>query len=757
MSRLICCIPILISTLIGKDWIQLKNGVQECNITVLASDDYQTLIEINISGFYRNDTIILGQKYDNIEVPSTGWRLTPGLPLLPAIYKLIAIPSSKDVKLTIIEKEDTLLSNYYLIPSPSINPDNSDTFIIDEDIYNFDSFFPDSLTAYYGPALWRDCRVIQLKVYPVQFNPVKREIRIVTKLKLKVEYIGVNRVNDPVHPLRLTKAFVKLYKKYILNYEEYIKERTEWEGSYLIIVHDNFYEACLPFFRWKSRLGHNVVIKSLSEIGYDSVAIYDYIKHAYDDWSVPLEYVLLIGDDNFLPTYRCDVSSYSQTFGIIPSDLIYSCVSGNDYLPDIIVGRFSIGSSDECENMRSKIMNYESGTIGGDWYKRETGICIEEEVSQYAIGFIRRKLLAHGFLQADSLYKPHNDVISNIINSGRNFVVYHGHGSSQWWSPWANYTVEDVQDLNNDVPLIVNAISCLTNCFILKGGGGGQIFCMDEAFTCCNKGAVSYWGATNRLWMRYSDMLNIGFFETMFETNIYNLGYSCDGAKFFVLNIFGANDTTKAAFYLMNLLGDPSMQIWTDIPKYLFLAWPGNAEWGETYRVYVYVYEGQYTNPIEDALVCIWNKQGGPTEIHLTTHSGADGYAYLGPIPSGYEGPANLTASKHNHRADLKDINIVAIKGPYYLSTSSPDMISIRLNWQDFSGREAGFIIARKVDNGPWNYSWKDIPQQNLTQYIDTDVQFGHKYTYMVRCYDPGYQHLSSWSNEASGVCGAVA
>jgi hypothetical protein len=93
MSPLLC----------GKDWIQLKNGVQECNVAVLASDDYQTLLEIRISGFYKSDTLILGQKYDNIEIPGTGWRLAPGVPLLPAIYKLIAIPSSKDVKLTILE------------------------------------------------------------------------------------------------------------------------------------------------------------------------------------------------------------------------------------------------------------------------------------------------------------------------------------------------------------------------------------------------------------------------------------------------------------------------------------------------------------------------------------------------------------------------------------------------------------------------------------------------------------------------------
>lgn len=216
MRRLIYFVLILTTFLSGKTWIQLKGSGQECNVAVLASDDYQTLLEITINGFYRGDTTIAEKRYNIVEIPGTGWRLTPGVPLLPAIYKIAAIPSSKDIKLTILEKEDTLLSDYYLVPGPSIDPENPDTFIIDENVYNSENFLPDSITAYYGPALWRDYRVIQLKIYPVQFNPVQKQIRIITKLILKIEYIGVNTVNDPTHSPRPTKAFTRLYEKYIL-------------------------------------------------------------------------------------------------------------------------------------------------------------------------------------------------------------------------------------------------------------------------------------------------------------------------------------------------------------------------------------------------------------------------------------------------------------------------------------------------------------------------------------------------------------
>ncbi|MEO0226659.1 MAG: C25 family cysteine peptidase, partial [candidate division WOR-3 bacterium] len=750
---LILIFTILCSFSNGKDWIKLEGTGQECLINVIHSDDFQTSLEIAVPGFYKIDTVINNTEYNIVDIPNTGVYLREGLPMVPAIYKIIAIPSSKDVKVTLVVIKDTLLSDYCLMPAQRPLPEFvPDSFIINDSLYNRDIYYPETLASYYGPALWRDYRVIQLQVYPIQFNPLIRKIRIITKFKVIIEYVGLNTGNNPILPPRPTKTFTKLYKKYILNYDEYIGERTEWEGSYLIIVHDIFYEACLPLFSWKSRLGHKVVIKPLSEIGFTTQAIYNYIKHAYENWSIPLEYVLFIGDDNYLPAYRYNDPNYP--YNPIPTDHNYSLIAGDDYLSDIFIGRLPAGSSSEATNMRSKIMLYEGGNLTGDWYKRETGICITQSgrIFDYTIGVVRQMLLSHGFLQADSLNHPSPIAIADSINRNRNFVVYRGHGDTTEWSSVEFTTAHVLNNLTNtnSYPVVI-APTCLANNFTYTGH-----FCMGEAFMCQPKGGVGYFGATNISYSFYNDTLTIAIFHAMLEDCITNLQPACNDGKMHVINYYGANDPqARETAYLMNLLGDPSLEMWTDIPKILSLDWPGNAEWGETYRVYVH--DPQY-NPIKDALVCIWNKQGWPNGIHLTGYSGADGYAYLGPIPSGfYEGPANLTASKHNYRPKLLDINIVALKGPYYLVASSPDMISIKLNWQDFSGREAGFIIARKVDDGQWNYNWKDIPQPNLTQYIDTDVQFCHKYTYMVRCYDAGYQHLSPWSNETHAVCGALA
>ncbi|KPJ72934.1 hypothetical protein AMJ52_04550, partial [candidate division TA06 bacterium DG_78] len=81
------------------------------------------------------------------------------------------------------------------------------------------------------------------------------------------------------------------------------------------------------------------------------------------------------------------------------------------------------------------------------------------------------------------------------------------------------------------------------------------------------------------------------------------------------------------------------------------------------------------------------------------------------------------------------------------------DPNSIILQWQDNSSIEAGFKIARKVDDGEWNENYKTVGA-NTTQCPDT-VSFLQKYSYKVRAYDDqGY--YSDWSNIVEFTSGVL-
>jgi hypothetical protein len=101
-------------------------------------------------------------------------------------------------------------------------------------------------------------------------------------------------------------------KKYIfLLLTLYIAASAQEAGArYLIITHDNFYNAIQPLAQWKHRKGMRTKVVKLSQIGSSTSQIKNYIESAYDTWQIPPEFLLLVGAPNYLPWG----SSYSDNY-----------------------------------------------------------------------------------------------------------------------------------------------------------------------------------------------------------------------------------------------------------------------------------------------------------------------------------------------------------------------------------------------------------------------------------------------------------
>jgi hypothetical protein len=88
-----------------------------------------------------------------------------------------------------------------------------------------------------------------------------------------------------------------------------------------------------------------------------------------------------------------------------------------------------------------------------------------------------------------------------------------------------------------------------------------------------------------------------------------------------------------------------------------------------------------------------------------------------------------------------------------------PTPNSVTIRWTDNSGIEAGFKIARKIDDGGWNENYATVGPSpgvgGIVQFTD-NVEFLHKYTYKVRAYD-NQGHYSAWSNVVEYTSGMLA
>ena len=57
-------------------------------------------------------------------------------------------------------------------------------------------------------------------------------------------------------------------------------------ARYLIVTHDDFYDAVLPLAEWKHKKGMKTKVVKLSDIGSTSSQIRTYVQNAYDNWLI---------------------------------------------------------------------------------------------------------------------------------------------------------------------------------------------------------------------------------------------------------------------------------------------------------------------------------------------------------------------------------------------------------------------------------------------------------------------------------------
>ena len=158
-------------------------------------------------------------------------------------------------------------------------------------------------------------------------------------------------------------------------------------ADYIIITYDDFYDSLQPLADFRTQQGMRVVTVGLSDV-YDEFnyglsepkSIRNFLKYAYQNWVSPAPtYVLLVGDanmdykdnfgfgkTNYMPTYFLEASGMNHA----PSDNWYVCVSGDDFLPDMLLGRMSVQTTADVSAVVNKIINYEQSPAVDNWNLR---------------------------------------------------------------------------------------------------------------------------------------------------------------------------------------------------------------------------------------------------------------------------------------------------------------------------------------------------------------------------------------------------
>jgi hypothetical protein len=414
-------------------------------------------------------------------------------------------------------------------------------------------------------------------------------------------------------------------------------------AKYLIITHDNFYNAIQPLAQWKHKKGVPVKTVKLSEIGAtpESIGrIKNYIVNAYNTWNPRPEYVLLVGSPEYI---RTDLNLY---------DDFYANMTG-DYKMEISIGRFPDSTVSQCSVIVAKTLAYERTPYTADtlWYKKGTCI-IREDGSIYPdtiywndSRYIYGLWLNAGYVHVDTFSRLAGDSAIDVvqaIDNGRAFVTFRGQGLVNWWSPFAFFP--DQTNNGFKLPIIVSG-TCAT--MRLEPGGAylGENF-LRAGTTTNPKGAVAFLGTTNSAnppgLARLRGMVTTNIFKTIFVDNMYKLGDALKRAKF-ISDSISPSGWTSTRYREWNMLGDPELNIWTRPPKTLVVTHDSVIPRNATSLSVTVTRSG---TPIQNALVCIMKD----TILYQTGYTAVNGVKTFS-ITLNDTGRIYLTVTAQNCRA----------------------------------------------------------------------------------------------------------
>ena len=588
-------------------------------IELVESSATDCILEIYVPRIWVEDVTDNGQLFQKLSLTGAGTAGRIGEPGLPVYARWLSLPTTSSLTAELLEAEYIELDGYNIYPVQKPLPElveELQTFTIDLNAYARDRYLPEHGVDVGTPCVLRDLRIAQVSVYPIQFNPVKRKIRVATRMRVKVTFDGHSNKNVLRRTDTGTKAFQLLQKDFVLNYSP----TGEHPGSYLIITADTFASAIQPLADWKNQKGLPTVLTKLSEIPPgDSAAMHDHIRNAYESWPVPPEYVLLVGDVEFLPT-GMHLGIYPPPWGYyfeFGTDHCFSLVAGDDIFSDLFIGRLPVNSAEECSVVVAKLLDYEvtpdsTNTI---WFEHASTVGVKQSgrIFQRTCRTIRNIMLSGGYTQVDTLFEGSSPPgfatpqdISDSLNQGRTFLVFRGHGGQDgWWTDSPSFNIlstEHVDTLKNarSYPVVI-APTCLANAFFDEAQE-----CMGEAFLLQNNGSAGYFGATDVSYSFWNDSLAIGIFRGIFEEGAYHFQQACNYGKLHMEKYFPLSDPdtaeiTTQEFFFMNILGDPELPLLTDTPKPLAVTHEDTIGRGPQ-QLSIYV-ESQLV-PVRDALVC---------------------------------------------------------------------------------------------------------------------------------------------------------
>jgi hypothetical protein len=316
-------------------------------------------------------------------------------------------------------------------------------------------------------------------------------------------------------------------------------------------------------------------------------AIKDFLTYAYNSWSDPPRYVMLVGTthpgtDDSLPGQPAEqVPTFyfqSYSYGATSTDTWYTTLDGSDLIPDLILGRLPSVTQNDDQAYVAKVLAFDNDYVAPALWKDRSLFVSGQTVTGAGVpidfyGEIEGLLgsvvpenigVERQGLDDDPSHKYFGDdqTLVNFWNNGLSYVHFMGHGGLGVWadvlpnSGRSLFLSTDVARLNNAAHLpFVSSLTCFTGAY----DGSTQGALLPQLLLYPNGGAIGALGTSSYGFRDQDVLLAQRLLPAMFDTLPATFAERVTTGKtgFYITDDPSGNllDPTLTLSY--NYLGDP--------------------------------------------------------------------------------------------------------------------------------------------------------------------------------------------------------
>lgn len=414
------------------------------------------------------------------------------------------------------------------------------------------------------------------------------------------------------------------------------------DGNFIIITTPGLAYEFDEYLEFKRTEGWDPVVVSLSDIADEfnygiksPYAIKSFLSYAKNHWPSDPTHVLLVGDASIDPqSEKQDVqlsnvpTFYMQTYGwgAAEADYWYTLINGDDYVPDLSIGRLPVGDREELQMTLQKLIRYQDAQNGfpcGSWqneiitiagfettFKNQSENLLNTEVPD---GTLPSRVFIDRNSEGD-IFWGDTDSLIDLWNDGKLLINFLGHGGGAVWADRSLFVREDVDLLEEETPpALVTSMTCFTGSFAQTEGLG------EVVLTGSPTGAIGWLGSSGVGWLINDYLMIQPMMRRLLEED-RTVGEIMNTARieYFIAPAATASDGTDlrpSMLFQYNYLGDPTTRL--RLPEKSDLFQSAKNIYNQTEQIKI-----QNTGGASGELTLLpVNSYGKPWWTHPETHS----------------------------------------------------------------------------------------------------------------------------------------